>query len=191
MAMNPAALRGPNLKAVRLGGMVIVNQDAFTPSISRRPDMKHNPIEENPFPAIAGQGPIRSPQRPKPSRIPASLQADRPLQEFFTSGCFAGLYDRPLEQTSIHRRKFTKSRGSPKANSQVSRPVMITARMPNCSRFNMSVEKANLPPGRYRKITGNEAVALGLVTAARLAGNCCSAATRSRRRRTSCTIWRN
>src|SRR4029077_13414876 len=32
------------------------------------------------------------------------------------------------------------------------------------------VPAAKLPPGRYRKITGNEAVAFGLVTAAQLAG---------------------
>ena len=51
---------------------------------------------------------------------------------------------------------------------------------------------AQFAPGMYRNITGNEALALGLVVGAELAGKSCStAAIRSRRRRRSCTRSRS
>src|SRR5208283_3593327 len=49
VAMNPAALRA-NLKSVRPGGMVIVNEDAFTPNDLEKAGYEHNPIEGESLP---------------------------------------------------------------------------------------------------------------------------------------------
>src|SRR5688500_8183967 len=46
VAMNPAALK-TNVKSVRAGGIVIVNEDAFTPNDLKKASYESNPIEDN------------------------------------------------------------------------------------------------------------------------------------------------
>jgi len=106
----------------------------------------------------------------KNSGLPTK-QIDR-CKNFFTLGLLCWLYDRPLEHTLNYiNAKFAKK--TPlvaKANSDVLKAGYDYGDNAELFPVQYVVEKAKLPPGRYRKLTGNEAVALGLVTAARLAG---------------------
>jgi 2-oxoglutarate ferredoxin oxidoreductase subunit alpha len=172
VAMNPAALRA-NLKSVRSGGTVIVNEDAFTAVDLKKAGYDHSPIEGQ---SIEGHRLVKVPidrlnaEALKSSGLTAK-QIDR-CKNFFTLGLLCWLYDRPLEPTLKYiTAKFAKK--SPPlalANSAVLRAGHNYGENAELFPVQYFVEKAKLPPGRYRKITGNEAIALGLVTAARLAG---------------------
>jgi 2-oxoglutarate ferredoxin oxidoreductase subunit alpha len=172
VAMNPAALRA-NLKSVRSGGTVIVNEDAFTAVDLKKAGYDYNPIEGQ---SIAGYRLVKVPidrlnaEALKSSGLTAK-QIDR-CKNFFTLGLLCWLYDRPLEPTLKYiTAKFgKKSPPLAMANSAVLKAGHDYGENAELFPVQYFVEKAKLPPGRYRKITGNEAIALGLVTAARMAG---------------------
>lgn len=172
VAMNPAALRA-NLKSVRSGGMVIVNEDAFTVVDLRKAGYDDNPIEGESMP---GYRLVKVPiDRLNAETLKSSgltkKEIDR-CKNFFTLGLLCWLYDRPLEPTQKYiEAKFGKK--APllaKANSDVLQAGFDYGETAELFPVQYVVDKANLPSGRYRKVTGNEAVALGLVTAAKLAG---------------------
>jgi 2-oxoglutarate ferredoxin oxidoreductase subunit alpha len=172
VAMNPAALRA-NLKSVRAGGMVIVNEDAFTSVDLKKAGYDNNPIEGE---SIPGYHLVKVPidrlnaEALKNSGLTAK-QIDR-CKNFFTLGLLCWLYDRPLEPTLKYvAAKFAqKSPLIAKANSDVLKAGHDYGENAELFPVQYFVDKAKLPPGRYRRMTGNEALALGLVTAARLAG---------------------
>jgi 2-oxoglutarate ferredoxin oxidoreductase subunit alpha len=172
VAMNPAALRA-NLKSVRSGGMVIVNADAFTPADLKKAGYDKNPIEGE---FIAGRRLVKVPidrlnaEALKSSGL-TSKQIDR-CKNFFTLGLLCWLYDRPLEPALkyITAKFAAKSPPVAAANCAVLKAGHEYGENADLFPVQYFVAKAKLPPGRYRKLTGNEGVALGLVTAARLAG---------------------
>jgi 2-oxoglutarate/2-oxoacid ferredoxin oxidoreductase subunit alpha len=172
VAMNPAALRA-NLKSVRAGGTVIVNEDAFTAVDLKKAGYDNNPIEGD---SIGGNRLVKVPidrlnaEALKSSGLTAK-QIDR-CKNFFTLGLLCWLYDRPLEPTLKYiTAKFgKKSPPLAMANSVVLKAGHDYGENAELFPVQYFVAKAKLPPGRYRKLTGNEAIALGLVTAARLAG---------------------
>ena len=172
VAMNPAALR-TNLKSVRAGGTVIVNEDAFTPADLKKAGYDKNPIEGDSLP---GYRLVKVPiDRLNPATLKSSglttKEIDR-CKNFYTLGLLCWLYDRPLEPTlkNIATKFGKKSPLLAKANSDVLKAGYDYGENAELFPVQYFVEKAKLPPGRYRKMTGNEAVALGLVTASRLAG---------------------
>jgi len=172
VAMNPAALKA-NLKSVKLGGIVIVNEDAFTPNDLKKAGYGHNPIEGD---AMPGYRLVKVPIDTlnggalKGCGLPVK-QIDR-CKNFFTLGLLCWLYDRPLEPTLKYiETKFGKK--APlvaKANRDVLKAGYDFGENAELFPVQYFVGKAHFPPGRYRKLTGNEGVALGLVTAAKLAG---------------------
>ncbi|HSV13505.1 MAG TPA: 2-oxoacid:acceptor oxidoreductase subunit alpha [Tepidisphaeraceae bacterium] len=172
IAMNPAALK-MNLRSVRPNGNVIVNEDAFTAADLRKAGYETNPIEGN---TIEGFRLIKVPierlnaEALKDSGLTAK-EIDR-CKNFFALGLVCWLYDRPLEPTLKYiRAKFGKKQANvAAANETVLKAGHAFGETAELFPAQYRVEKAKLPPGRYRKITGNEAVALGMVTASRLAG---------------------
>ncbi len=172
IAMNPAALRA-NLKSVRPGGYVIVNEDAFSAN-----DLKKAGYAENPLDGEA-LGKFRLVKVPVDRMNARALkdsglnpkQIDR-CKNFFALGLVCWLYDRPLEPTIAYiESKFgTKMPAVAAANIKVLKAGWSFGETYEFFPIQYQVEKAQLPPGKYRKVTGNEAIALGLVTAARLAG---------------------
>jgi len=171
VAFNPAALK-MNLGDVMDGGVVIVNKDSFGKTDLRKAGYEQNPLEDG---TIAQKKlhsvPISTLTREalKDSGLSAK-QMDR-CKNFFALGLVSWLYGRPLE--SIHQwidEKFGKSPVVAEANRTVLN--VGHAYGETCELFHSSyrVSKASLPPGRYRRISGNEAVSIGLVAAAELAG---------------------
>jgi 2-oxoglutarate ferredoxin oxidoreductase subunit alpha len=172
VAMNPAALKA-NLKSVRTGGTVIVNADAFTPLDLKKAGYDTNPIDgDSPLP---GYRLVRvdidrlTGETLKGSGLTAK-QVDR-CKNFYTLGLVCWLYDRPLEPTLEYlKAKFGKKDPAvAAANAAVLKAGYDYGENADLFPIQYYVEKAKLPPGRYRKVTGNEATALGLITAAKLA----------------------
>jgi 2-oxoglutarate ferredoxin oxidoreductase subunit alpha len=92
-------------------------------------------------------------------------------KNFYALGVLYWLYDRPMEPTFewIHS-KFSKLPEVAKANEIALRTGYNFADTTEVFTTHYTVKKAQIPPGKYRKITGNEATAIGFVAAAELAG---------------------
>ncbi|HEX2970830.1 MAG TPA: 2-oxoacid:acceptor oxidoreductase subunit alpha, partial [Tepidisphaeraceae bacterium] len=172
VAMNPAALK-TNLKSVKAGGIVIVNEDAFTESELKKAGYTHNPLENG---TASGYRLIKVPiDRLNAEAVKdvglTGKQVDR-CKNFYALGVASWLYSRPLEPTLAYiEEKFGKKNpAAAKANTLTLKAGYYYGE--SCELFDQQyqVGKAKLAAGTYRKVTGNEAVALGMVTAAHLAG---------------------
>jgi 2-oxoglutarate ferredoxin oxidoreductase subunit alpha len=97
-------------------------------------------------------------------------QIDR-SKNFFALGLMFWLYERPTDSTLRWiEEKFAKNPAVAKANADTLKAGFNYGETAELFPAHYRVPKANLAPGRYRSITGNEATALGFVTASRLTG---------------------
>src|SRR5262249_54294942 len=170
VAMNPAALK-TNLKDLEPGGILVVNSDAFTTSDLHKAGYKSNPLEDG---TVKGyrvfQIPINKLNREAVTDVKLSpREADR-CKNFFALGLVYWLYDRPLEPTLRWiREKFAKNPAVLEANTRTLKAGWNYGETTETMPVHYRVAPAAIKPGRYRKITGNEALAIGLVSAATLA----------------------
>jgi 2-oxoglutarate ferredoxin oxidoreductase subunit alpha len=89
----------------------------------------------------------------------------------FALGLVYWLYGRPLEPTLAYiRRKFGRKPAVQQANESALKSGYAYGETLELFHEQYQVPKAKLAPGRYRKITGNEAIVLGIVGAGRLSG---------------------
>ena len=172
VAMNPAALK-VNLPDLEEGGTLIINTDEFTKDNLERAAYTSNPLEDG---SLAGyrvhQLPISTLNRNalKGNVQLARKEIDR-SKNFFALGVLYWLYDRPLDTTlNWINAKFRKNAELVKANETALKTGYNFAETTEVFTTHYTVKKAVIAPGRYRKITGNEATAIGFVAAAHLAG---------------------
>lgn len=172
VAMNPAALK-VNLADLDDGGTIIINTDEFTKENLERAAYKINPLEDG---SLAGyrvhQLPISTLNR---NALKGNVQLSRKeidrSKNFFALGVLYWLYDRPMDPTlNWINAKFKKNPELAKANEVALKTGYNFAETTEVFTTHFTVKKAVIAPGRYRKITGNEATAIGFVTAAELAG---------------------
>ena len=172
VAMNPAALK-TNLDALVRGGMLVLNTEAFDGKGLDQAGYTTNPIEDGSLSSYS----VISVDMTKLTRLAVedlglgTKESDR-CRNFFAMGLVFWLYDRPLEPTLRYiEDKFGKRPEIAEANRRALYAGFnygeTTEAMPN----QFAVEKAALPPGTYRSITGNEALAMGLVAASKLSGH--------------------
>jgi 2-oxoglutarate ferredoxin oxidoreductase subunit alpha len=170
VAMNPAALK-TNLRDLEPGGILLVNADAFTTGDLHKAGYKTNPLEDG---SLKGYRvfavPITKLNRAAVADIKLTpREADR-CKNFFALGLIYWLYERSLEPTlKWIREKFAKSPAVLEANSRTLKAGYNYGETTETMPVHYRVSKAQIKPGRYRKITGNEALAIGLVSAAQLA----------------------
>jgi 2-oxoglutarate ferredoxin oxidoreductase subunit alpha len=172
VAMNPAALR-TNLKSVKSGGIVIVNEDSFAPGDLKKAGYLANPLDD---PALsANYRLIKVPI----NKLTAAAAKDSGLgakdidrcKNMFALGLCYWLYGRPLDATLQYiNDKFGKKPAVAAANALVLKAGHAFGETTELFNEQYQVPKARLAPGTYRKITGNEAVAIGMVAASKLAG---------------------
>ncbi len=172
VAMNPAALKA-NLSDLQPGGKIIVNTDAFTESNLKKANYNSNPLEDGSLDGYeVHKLPISTLNRNALADIEelTTKDIDR-CKNFFALGLTFWLYDRSLD-TSLNyiARKFAKTPALMHANQTALRTGYSVGHNTEAFQTRYRISRANLTPGVYRKITGNEALALGLVTAAQKAG---------------------
>jgi 2-oxoglutarate ferredoxin oxidoreductase subunit alpha len=171
VAMNPAALKS-NIKSVKDGGIVIVNEDSFAAVDLRKAGYEKNPLDDG---SLSRYRLIKVPinkltsESAKETGLGAK-DIDR-CKNMFALGLCYWLYGRPLETTlAFINSKFAKKMPAvAMANALALKAGHAFGETAELFSEQYQVPKAKLPPGRYRKITGNEAVAIGMVTAGRLA----------------------
>src|ERR1700752_1773055 len=92
-------------------------------------------------------------------------------KNFFALGVLYWLYDRPMENTlNWIRHKFAKQPELAKANEIALKTGYNFADTTEVFTTHYTVKKAKIAPGKYRKLTGNEATAIGFLTASQLSG---------------------
>ena len=170
IAMNPAALK-TNLADLVAGGVLLINTDAFTELNLKKAHCDSNPLEDD---SLKGykvyQVPVtRLTLRAVKGAGLTAKQSER-CKNFFALGLMCWLFDRPLEPTfSWICEKFGKTPALVQANSLAIRAGYAFGETAEIFATQFRVKKARLPRGTYRRLTGNEATVLGLVTAAQKA----------------------
>ncbi len=172
VAMNPAALK-VNLADLEDGGILIVNTDAFSENNLKKAGYPVSPLEDGSLQHYrVFKLPITTLNRAalrEEVKLP-SKEIDR-CKNFWALGLMYWLYDRPLEPTMKWiESKFRKNAEVMKANATALRAGFAYAEAAEIFTTHYRVKRAIITPGRYRKITGNEATALGFVAASVLAG---------------------
>ena len=171
VAMNPAALK-TNLADLPRGGILVVNEDEFSDTNLKKAAYATNPLEDGslksyrvfrvPISTLNGRALKDSGLTP--------VQVDR-CKNMFALGLMFWLYSRQLDTTQRWiDDKFGKNPAVAEANKTSLKSGYHFGETTEMFATHYHVPKAKLKPGLYRNITGNEATALGFLTASKLAG---------------------
>ena len=166
VAFNPAALRA-NVDDVRPGGMVIVNSDAFTSKSLQRAGYDGDPLPEVAERFQLVEIPITTLNREAVADLGLSSRDGDRSKNFFALGLMYWLYNRPIEPTL--RWIESRFRGDvQEANRRVLLAGHAFGETTELFPRSYVVPKAKIEPGTYRNITGNTALAWGVVAAGEL-----------------------
>ncbi len=170
VAMNPAALK-KHIGALKPGGTLIVNTDAFTNRNLQKAGYDADPLESD----ILADYQIH--------RVPVTDLTLRALEDtiergelnkkeaercknMLALGLISWMFSRPISGTEEWLKdKFAKAPHIADANITVLRAGWNYGETTEAFVFTYEVKSAQLAPGRYRNITGNQALAYGLVAA--------------------------
>jgi 2-oxoglutarate/2-oxoacid ferredoxin oxidoreductase subunit alpha len=172
VAMNPAALK-TNLRAVKDGGIVIVNEDAFNANDLKKAGYTVSPLEDGSLKKYRLiKVPINKLNAAATKETGLGAKDQDRCKNMFALGLVYWLYGRPLEATIQHiNAKFAAKKPTvAQANVLTLKAGYHYGETTELFAQQYQVPKAKLPAGTYRKITGNEATALGMITASKLAG---------------------
>jgi 2-oxoglutarate ferredoxin oxidoreductase subunit alpha len=166
VAMNPAALK-TNLKDLPKGGTLIVNADAFSDKNLDKAGYTSNPLEDGSlgdFQVHAIPLTTMTLEAVKDSGV-TSREAER-AKNMFALGLMSWLYTRPTESTITEiRNKFVKRPEIAEANVRAFQAGYAFGETTEAFAVQYEVAPAQMAPGVYRNVTGNQALALGLVAA--------------------------
>ncbi len=172
VAMNPAALK-TNIADLKRGGTLIVNEDEFNKSGLQKAVYDSNPLDDEQLMAKfrLHKVPMTRLNRDAVEGLGLSLKQADLCRNFFALGLSYWLYDRDSKPSEEWiKAKFAKKPEVVEANLRALRAGMNYGFSTESFTVHYHVPPAKLPPGKYRKITGNEAVAMGLATLAKLSG---------------------
>ena len=166
VAMNPAALK-KNLKELKRGGVLILNSDSFDQKNLNLAHFESNPLQDG---TLSGYElhpvPITSLTANALEGMPLSPKEVSRCKNFFALGLMYWLYDRPIKNTEDWiKEKFSKKPEYIEANTKALQAGYNFGEMTEIFTTRYKVEPAKLPKGIYRNISGNEATALGFLTA--------------------------
>jgi 2-oxoglutarate ferredoxin oxidoreductase subunit alpha len=171
VAMNPAALKA-NVGDVAPGGTVLVNTDEFAKRNLSKVGYDANPLEDGsldryrvlPVPmAVLTLGALADTGLSK-------KDAER-CKNMFALGLLSWMYGRPTEGTErFLREKFARKPDIAEANELAFRAGWDYGETTEEFAVRYEVAPAALPRGDYRQITGNQALAYGIVAAGQCSG---------------------
>ncbi|HYX95799.1 MAG TPA: 2-oxoacid:acceptor oxidoreductase subunit alpha [Geodermatophilus sp.] len=171
VAMNPAALRA-NLSDLPGGGLLIVDADEFTPRNLAKVGYATSPLEDG---SLDGWQLVSVPL----TTLTLEALADSGLgkkeaersKNMFTLGLLSWMYHRPTEGT-VHflERQFRRKPQIAAANITAFRAGYNYGETTEAFAVSYEIKPAPMAPGRYRNISGNQALALGIVAAGQRSG---------------------
>ncbi|MEW5852248.1 MAG: 2-oxoacid:acceptor oxidoreductase subunit alpha [Myxococcota bacterium] len=172
IAMNPAALKA-NLADLKKNGILIVNTDNFKAPDFEKANIKSNPLEDHSLDGYrVFQVEITRLTRAALKDSGLNAKAMDRCKNFFALGMCYWLFNRSMEGTE--RWLDEKFKGEKAQLAQANKTVM-KAGFAYCEateafHTRYEVPPAKLEPGTYRNISGNQALALGLVAAGQQSG---------------------
>jgi 2-oxoglutarate ferredoxin oxidoreductase subunit alpha len=170
VAMNPAALKA-DLHRLEVGGTIIVNEDAFDERNLEKVGYETNPLEDD---SLANYRLITVPMSSLTKEACAPLgvkprDAER-SKNFFALGLVSWMYSRPLDPTvEWLEAKFADKEAVREANRAALLAGHSFGETTEAVGHRYEVNPAQMPPGEYTNVTGNTALAWGLVAAGQLA----------------------
>src|SRR5688572_18287483 len=166
VAMNPAALKA-NLPDLPRGAEIIVNTDEFTKRNLTKVGYADNPLDDG---SLSGYtvhtvGLTSMTVKALENHEISKKDAER-AKNMFALGLLSWLYSRSYESTlEFLERKFASRPALAAANIVAFKAGWNFGETTEDFAVRYEVKPAKMPPGNYRNITGNTALALGLVAA--------------------------
>jgi 2-oxoglutarate ferredoxin oxidoreductase subunit alpha len=171
VAMNPAALKA-NLEDLPRGADLIVNTDEFTKRNLTKVGYEANPLDDGSLEAY-NVHPIGLTSMTVEALKEFSItkkEAER-AKNMFALGLLSWLYNRPTEGTlRFLEVKFAKSEQIMRANIAAFNAGWNFGETTEDFSVSYEIKPARLPSGTYRNISGNLALAYGLVAASKQTG---------------------
>jgi 2-oxoglutarate/2-oxoacid ferredoxin oxidoreductase subunit alpha len=166
VAMNPAALR-TNVSDLPKGGTLIVNRDAFNERNLRKAGYTASPLEDGSLDEFrVHEVPLTSMTVEALKEIDVTPREAERSKNMFALGLMSWLYGRPTEGTvAFIERKFGKRPEIVDANVTAFKAGYAFGETTEEFAVSYEIKPAQLPPGLYRNITGNQALSYGLIAA--------------------------
>ncbi len=170
VAMNPAALK-TNVGDLPAGGALIVNSDAFTQQNLNKAAYASNPLTDGSLKQYSVfEVPISALNERSLDGLDMTSKQKDLTKNFFALGMMFWLYERSMDATLRWiDEKFGKRPVVAEANQRALKAGYAFGETTEMFHTTYRVPKAQLDPGTYRNITGNEATALGFLAASKLA----------------------
>jgi 2-oxoglutarate ferredoxin oxidoreductase subunit alpha len=171
VAMNPAALRA-NQADLSAGATVIVNTDEFTTRAIAKAGYAANPLEDGSLDQYQVQAvPLTSTTVRALAEFDISKKDAERAKNMFALGLLSWMYNRPTDGTiSFLQEKFARKPEIAAANVAAFRAGYNYGDTTEAFAISYEVKPAPLPPGTYRNISGNPALAYGLIAASQRSG---------------------
>lgn len=172
VAMNPAALK-VHLPELVPGGIIIVNENTFTPKNLKLAEYETNPIEDGSLKGNYTLYPVEMSKLVQNacSSLDIPLKSVERTKNLLALGILFWMFNRPVEPTiQWLKDKFAKKPLLVDANVRALNAGYNYGSTTRILTTQYLVGKAKLPAGTYRNIHGNYATALGFVAAAERSG---------------------
>jgi len=171
VVMNPAALRA-NLEDLPRGGTVIVNTDEFTKRTLTKVGYTADPLTDDTLSDfVVHQVQMTSLTLAATESTGVGKKDGQRAKNMFALGLLSWMYGRPIGGTErFLREKFASAPAIAEANVLAFRAGWNYGETTEAFATTYEIAPATLPPGTYRQVTGNTALAYGLITAGQLAG---------------------
>lgn len=171
VAMNPAALKA-NLRDLRPGAIIIVDTHDFTSRNLAKAGYDKNPLETGELSAFQVHAvDLTSMTIEAVKEFGLSRKDAARCKNMFALGLLSWMYSRPIDSTVEYlTTKFARTPAIRDANIAALKAGWNFGETAEMFAVSYKVKPAAVTPGRYRTITGNMALAYGLLTAGRISG---------------------
>ncbi|GAB4585236.1 2-oxoacid:acceptor oxidoreductase subunit alpha [Nocardia sp. IFM 10818] len=171
VAMNPAALKA-NLEDLARGATLIVNTDEFTKRNLAKVGYSGDPLTDDTLTDfVVHRVPMTSLTLAATEPTGVGKKDGQRAKNMFALGLLSWMYGRPIGGTEqFVREKFAAKPDVVEANILAFRAGWNYGETTEAFATTYEIAPATLPPGTYRQITGNTALAYGIVTAGQLSG---------------------
>ena len=170
VAMNPAALKA-NIADLPRGGMVIANTDEFTKRNLAKVGYESNPLESGELADyVVHAVPMTTLTLGAVESLDAAKKDGERAKNMFALGLLSWMYGRPVTTSEAFvREKFARKPQIADINVLALRAGWNYGETTEAFGTTYEVAPAKLAPGEYRQISGNTALAYGIIAAGQLA----------------------
>ena len=171
VAMNPAALKA-NIRDLRRGATIIVDSDEFTTRNLTKVGYATNPLEDDSLDSYKVHAvALTSLTVAALANLSLSRKEAERSKNMFALGLLSWMYHRPVEATeNFLRVKFAKRPDILEANLLAYKTGWNYGETTEDFAVSYEIAPAKMPLGRYRNISGNIALAYGLIAASQQSG---------------------